>query len=245
MNGTKRVIQGIIFCTAAAAVGLYAADGNESRPYPDPVRWSQDAEMFAQWDRKNSFPADAVVFVGSSSIRYWPTAEAFGDLPVINRGFGGSFMADSVYYADAFVLKYRPKVVVVYAGDNDCTGGILPRSIADDFVKLAERIHTALPNTEIICLSVKRSQSRRNVWPQMAQVNQYYKEYASRKDYITYVDVDAVLQKEKDTPDPAFYLSDQLHLNEQGYAVWNRWLSPILKERYALAMSKEKKAGKQ
>lgn len=236
----RRLTAGIFVCAATAACVLYAAKAEDKKAgYPDPARWKQDAETFAQWDSKNSFPADAVLFVGSSSIRYWPTADAFPDLPVINRGFGGSIMADSVYYADPFILKYRPRAVVVYAGDNDCAGGIPPQSVADDFKTLADTIHAALPNTEIICLSIKLSDSRKQYWPPMRQVNEYYKEYAETKDYITYADVDTILRQEDGTVDPALYQSDQLHLSDQGYAVWNRLLAPILRERYTLAIRKK------
>ncbi len=236
----KPLMRVCFVCMAVGVFGMNAIAAEEgSSHYPDPKRWSKDAETFAQWDRKNSFPADAVVFVGSSSIRYWPTAEGFGDLPVINRGYGGSIMADSIYYADAFILKYKPKVVVVYAGDNDCSGKLPPASVAGDFEKLADTIHEALPNTEIICLSVKRSDSRKHLWPQMEQVNKLYKKYAQTQSYITYVDVDAVLLTEDGTPDPELYLSDRLHLSEKGYAAWNRLLGPILKDRYTLAMSKK------
>ena len=233
-----RILTVLVIAATAAVCGLYAAGGSKAG-YSDPARWKQDAETFAQWDSKNSFPADAVLFVGSSSIRYWPTAEAFPDLPVINRGFGGSIMADSVYYADPFILKYHPRVVVVYAGDNDCSGGIPPQSVAADFETLADTIHAALPDIEIICLSIKLSDSRKQYWPPMRQVNELYKQYAQAKDYITYVDVDTVLRKEDGSVDPVLYRSDQLHLSEQGYAVWNRLLAPVLHERYTLAMRKK------
>lgn len=224
----------MILCVMFAADGriVNAAD-NTGVNYPDPKRWSKEAETFQQWDRKNSFPEHAVLFVGSSSIVNWPTAEAFAEFPVINRGFGGSVMADTVYYAEPFVLKYRPKVVVVYAGDNDCAAGIAPELIARDFALLADKIHAALPDTEIICLSVKLSESRKTLWPQMRQVNGLYQQYAQEKDYVTYADLDAVLQKDDGTPDAAYYLEDRLHLSEKGYAAWNARVLPLIRERYA------------
>jgi lysophospholipase L1-like esterase len=238
MNGKQRLF-GLMLCVIFAADGrsVYAAD-NTRAAYPDPNRWSKEAETFQRWDRQNSFPENAVLFVGSSSIVQWPTAEAFVDFPIINRGFGGSVMADSVYYVEPFVLKYRPQVVVVYAGDNDCAAGIAPELIARDFTLLADTIHAALPETEIICLSVKLSESRKNLWPQMRQVNALYRQYAQEKDYVTYADVDAVLQKDDGMPDSAYYLADRLHLSEKGYAAWNEWMLPIIKERYVLAGKK-------
>ena len=238
----KHLMTGLIVGAVIAACGILTKAAEEKKAnYPDPQRWSQDAETFARWDQKNTPPADPIVFVGSSSIRYWLTAEAFPDLPVINRGFGGSYMAESVYYADAFILKYRPKMVVVYAGDNDCAGGIPPERVVDDFKTLADTIHAALPNTEIVCLAVKLSNSRKEFGPVMLKTNELYKQYAETRKYITYVDGNTVLQAEDGSPDSSLFRSDQLHLNEKGYAAWNRLLTPILKQRYALAMSKKEK----
>jgi lysophospholipase L1-like esterase len=228
-----------ILCIAGAVCTINAAAINDKTvSYPDPKRWSKEADAFEQWDRKNSYPQNAVLFAGSSSIVQWSTASAFPDFPVINRGFGGSVMADLVYYVDAFVLKYQPKVVVVYSGDNDCAAGIPPQSVAGDFKTVADKIHAALPTARIICLSVKLSDARKDFWSQMRQVNKLYKQYAETKEYITYVDLNVLLQKEDGTPDPVFFLSDRLHLSEKGYAVWNKSLSAIIKEQYGPASSK-------
>ena len=64
-----------------------------------------------------------IVFVGSSTIRRWDTAAYFPDLKIINRGFGGSELADAVRYVDRIVIPYEPRLVVVYSGDNDISGG--------------------------------------------------------------------------------------------------------------------------
>ena len=61
---------------------------------PNPVRFEAEIKAFDELDRKNTPPKDAVVFVGSSSIKRWNTADGFPGLVVINRGFGGSYIAD-------------------------------------------------------------------------------------------------------------------------------------------------------
>jgi len=42
---------------------------------------------------------------------------------VINRGFGGSEVRDSTYYANRVVVSYAPRRVFFYAGDNDLNSG--------------------------------------------------------------------------------------------------------------------------
>ncbi|HOL31385.1 MAG TPA: SGNH/GDSL hydrolase family protein [Anaerohalosphaeraceae bacterium] len=208
------------------------AGAEKTVDYPDPNRWAGEMKTFADWDAKNTPPQNAVVFVGSSSIRLWKTAEAFSGLPVINRGFGGSWMADSVCFADRLILRYKPAVVVIYAGDNDIAGGLPPEQVHRDFVRLTQIIHAELPRTPIICLPVKPSRSRWTLWPKMQQVNQLNRQYAQTAGYILYVDTASVLLGGDGLPDETLFEPDALHLNQKGYDQWNRLLRPVLNRLY-------------
>src|SRR5215204_2122828 len=102
-------------------------------------RWDADIAAFEAKDRTNPPPKDAIVFIGSSSIRLWKTLEQdFPEHKVINRGFGGSETADSVHFADRIVLPYRPKLVVMYAGGNDINAGKTPEQVAGNFKAFVE-----------------------------------------------------------------------------------------------------------
>ncbi len=80
---------------------------------PDPVRFKNEINEFTKWDTKNSFPEHAILFVGSSSIRFWKSHDSFPDYPIINRGFGGSHISDVLYYYDQVIKKYQPSIFVV------------------------------------------------------------------------------------------------------------------------------------
>src|SRR5689334_8599380 len=97
---------------------------------PATAMWDAPMAAFAAADEKHAPPPGGVLFVGSSSIRLWDGLESdFAALPVvINRGFGGSRLSDCVHYLDRLVIRYRPRLVLVYAGDNDLAEG---RSAAD------------------------------------------------------------------------------------------------------------------
>src|ERR1051326_5577078 len=99
---------------------------------PDPARWEKEVAAFENWDRKNSPARDAVLFVGSSSIVNWATAAGFPECGVINRGFGGSYLADSTFYFERIIAPYRPRVIVLYAGDNDIAAGLSAEQVAGD-----------------------------------------------------------------------------------------------------------------
>jgi len=220
-----------IVLTLSIASPLLAAESEFK--YPDFNRWNDTMKNFQQLDAKNTFPKNAVLFVGSSSIVGWKTAEAFPGLPVINRGFGGSWMAESLHFVDLLVIKHRPAVVVIYAGDNDIAGGLPAERVHKDFVALAQAIHKALPSTHIVCVPVKPSQSRWNVWPQIKQTNRLNSDYAKTVDYITFVDLASVLLTENGTPDASLFHGDKLHLNAAGYEKWNATMAPVLKRLYA------------
>ncbi|MDZ4128637.1 MAG: hypothetical protein U1E02_31355, partial [Hydrogenophaga sp.] len=82
-------------------------------------RWKKELEAFAAADRLQMPPPGGVLFVGSSSIRFWTGLEtAFADQPVvIKRGFGGSRLSENADLVHRLVLPYQPRQVVLYAGE--------------------------------------------------------------------------------------------------------------------------------
>ena len=111
-------------------------------------KWEAEIAGFEASDKTNLPPKGAVLFVGSSSIRLWKTlAKDFAGYEVINRGFGGSQLADSVVLADRIVIAYAPKMVLLYAGDNDIAAGKTPEQVFSDFKRFVEKVHSELPKT--------------------------------------------------------------------------------------------------
>lgn len=110
------------------------------------MKWTEAIDAYTTADAEQPPARGGVVFIGSSSIRKWTTlSQDFPGLPVLNRGFGGSELADSVFYADRIILSYQPRTFVVYAGDNDIKAGKSPETVAADFKALRTKNHAALP----------------------------------------------------------------------------------------------------
>jgi len=211
--------------------GCGLLNGQAKPEAKDPAeRWEDTIRGFEDWDRKNSFPADAVLFVGSSSIRLWPSRECFPDLPVINRGFGGSQISDVNYYAKRIVLHYEPEVIVFYAGDNDIAGGKSAGQVFDDYKKFLTLVHDKLPATRIIFVGIKPSGSRWSLWPVMNEANMMIKDYCGRDGRLFYFDSAKPLLGDDGRPRGELFLKDKLHLNAKGYAAWTRALRPVLME---------------
>ncbi len=104
-------------------------------------RWESAIRDFEAKDRAQPPAQGGAVFVGSSSIRLWDLAKSFPGRRAINRGFGGSQLADAVRYADRIVIPYAPAVVVLYAGDNDLAAGKSPEQVSGDFRQFAAKVH--------------------------------------------------------------------------------------------------------
>src|SRR5690606_37781520 len=152
-----RLASALVICglavVASVFVGAQAAD-------PDPTRFAGDIDAFRQWDSKNTVPADGILFVGSSTIRLWPTAERFPGLSVINRGFGGSQISDVNHYFDDVVGKYRPATIVFYAGDNDINDGKTPQRVAADVRAFVGRAREVRADVRFFYLPIKPSPAR-------------------------------------------------------------------------------------
>jgi lysophospholipase L1-like esterase len=191
-------------------------------------RWEKTIRTFEDWDRKNTFPSDAILFVGSSSIRMWPTRESFEGLAVINRGFGGSQISDVNYYAKRIVLRYAPKVIAFYAGDNDIAAGESARQVFDDYKEFIKLVHRTRPKTRVIFISIKPSGSRWSLWPVMNKANMMIKKFCNSDSRLFYFDAATPLLNNEGEPNLDLFLSDQLHLNAQGYERWTKRLRPII-----------------
>ncbi|MHC4542847.1 MAG: GDSL-type esterase/lipase family protein [Planctomycetota bacterium] len=215
----------ILFCTCLV---LKAQDKPKAKNRPE--RWEETIRAFEDWDRKNSFPSDAVLFVGSSSIRLWPTRECFEQFPVINRGFGGSQISDVNYYAKRIVLRYEPKVIAFYAGDNDVAAGKGAQQVFNDYKTFTKLVHAKLPRTRIIFVCIKPSRRRWSLWPVMSEANRMIEAFSEKDGRLFYFDAATPLLGDDGVPNLDFFLRDRLHLNSEGYEVWTGLLRPIIKE---------------
>jgi lysophospholipase L1-like esterase len=200
----------------------------DTRPDPDPARWEQTVRRFEAWDSKNAVPRDPVLFVGSSSIRTWSTRLDFPDLPVVNRGFGGSHISDVNHFAHRIVLPYRPRLIVFYAGDNDIAAGKTPQRVLDDFRTFVGIVHASLPKAKVIYIPIKPSLSRWSHWPKMKEANKLVLDLTRKDGCLDYADTATPMLGHDGKPRRELFIQDGLHLSRQGYDLWNRVLRPVI-----------------
>ena len=195
---------------------------------PDPNRFAEQITSFTAWDSKNAVPAEPILFVGSSSIRMWKTHASFPDLPVMNRGFGGSHIADVVHFSDRIVLPYAPKLIVFYAGDNDVAAGKSAARVLCGYRRVVELVHAKWPATAIVFITIKPSGQRWFLWPEMDKANDLIRAFSEKSGRLFFADLATPLLAPDGKPDDGLFLKDRLHLNAQGYRVWTKALEPII-----------------
>ncbi len=194
-----------------------------------PEKWTATIDKFTAADATNPPPRGAVVFVGSSSIVKWASLKQ--DFPrhtVVNRGFGGSELADSVFFADRIVLPYAPRTVVLYAGDNDLKNGKSPETVLADFQAFVARIHARLPQTRIVYIGVKPSPSRWNIRHLGQQTNALIAAACAKDSRLRFVDVWQPMLNAQGEPRPELFVADMLHLSPAGYTVWTPLVAAAL-----------------
>lgn len=201
---------------------------------PDPAAakapFENEIRAFEAADAKSPPAPGGVLFVGSSSIRLWATlADDFPDLPVINRGFGGSQIADSTRYAGRIVLPYKPRTIVLYAGDNDLAAGRSPDQVSADFKAFVEVVRETLPETRVLFISIKPSTARWHLVDEIRQANQLVQEFTENGEQLGYIDVFTPMLAGNGRPREELLGPDGLHLNEKGYLLWRDAVAGVLK----------------
>jgi lysophospholipase L1-like esterase len=193
------------------------------------VRWAKQVGAFETADKTHPPPQDAVLFIGSSSIRRWTNvAAAFPDHKVINRGFGGSQLSDSVLFADRIVTPYKPRLVLLYAGDNDIAGGRSAERVFSDFKAFVAKVQAALPGTRIAYLAIKPCPAREKFLDRVKAANQLIRDYCATNDRLLYVDVFTPMLTPEGRPRADLCIKDGLHPNAKGYELWASILRPVL-----------------
>lgn len=211
-------------------LALVFAAGVACAAPPAPSTWQHDIAQLTAEDSTRPPPQHAVLFVGSSSIRFWkPTlVRDFSGIPVIDRGFGGSTIADSTYYADRIIIPYHPRVIVMYAGDNDIAEGLTPAQVADNFRAFVARVRKALPDVAIVYISIKPSLARWQLWPQMHAANRAIERWAHTQRRVVFVDTAKDMLGADGKPRAQLFREDGLHMLPAGYAIWVAALRPVL-----------------
>jgi len=177
-------------------------------------------------------PRDANVFYGSSSIRLWDNlAQCFPGIPVVNRGFGGSTLAECIEALARVILPLRPATLILYAADNDLDQGATPEAALDLFHRFIERIREHFPLLPVAFIAVKPSPARFWNLSNIRRTNQLIQDAAAQCPGVTFLDVFPAMLSPAGGSRPDLFTGDGLHMNSAGYDLWTaqirKWLDSV------------------
>jgi lysophospholipase L1-like esterase len=214
---------------AAAALLLTLFAAHAAAQLAPTNQWEPAIRQFEAADAVQLPTPGGIVFIGSSSIQKWASLpQDFPGRNAINRGFGGSRLADSTYFAHRIATKYRPRLIVLYAGDNDLFEGHTAEQVFADFKDFVAAVRQDLPDEPIAFISIKPSPSRAHLMPAMRAANALIADYARAQKNIRYVDVFTPMLDANGQPRAELFIEDRLHMNRAGYALWISILTPLL-----------------
>jgi lysophospholipase L1-like esterase len=211
--------------TAASTTHL---DEKSTPEKKSPERWEPDVRKLEQALTKRSPATADFVFIGSSTIRRWKISQSFPSLNAVNHGFGGSQLADSVHFFERLVTPAKPHTIVLYAGDNDLSAGKSPATVLNDFQLFLQKAQQLPGCRKVVFLGIKPSIKRWAIRDQAIKTNQLVSELCSSHPLAVFVDTWPAGLNAKGEPSKDLLADDDLHLNDNGYKIWNSLLQTAL-----------------
>lgn len=200
-----------------------------------PADFQPEVAAFEIADKKSPPPTSPILFAGSSTITRWNSLAAdFPDLPVLNRGFGGSRYSDLLAHLDRAILRYRPAAVVLYSGDNDLAEGWAVSAVLGDFTNVVNRIRRDLPAVPILAVSIKPSPARLRLIDLQRQFNEGARRFCATGTNVYFLDVFSAMLDQTGQPRIELFGPDRLHMNATGYALWRDLINAEF-DRWGLA----------
>lgn len=204
----------------------FAQDTKQPNPFQPEI------DAFAKADKINMPDEGKILFAGSSSFRLWKDVnDYFPGKPILNRGFGGATLLDLIQYSKETIIQYKPKQIFIYCGENDIADNdtVKPKDVFNRFKKLYSILRTQLPaSTPIVFLSLKPSIARWSMHEKMAASNELIKSFIHTQKNIQFLDVYSKMLDTDGTPFKDIFIEDNLHMNANGYKIWQKLMAPLL-----------------
>jgi lysophospholipase L1-like esterase len=198
-----------------------------------PVRFQSEILAFVQSDAQSPPPRGAVLFVGSSIVRFWDSLAAdMSPLPVINRGFGGACTWEVLHYMDKIVTPCDPRIIAYYCGSNDIGFGATAADIYRRFHLFVQRCREGTACCGIYFISIIAAPQKRGRWCEVAAANSMVERYAAHAPGVGFIDVNPALCSGASGPRPDLFAQDGLHLTPAAYRKLSAVIKPVIETRW-------------
>ena len=220
-------------CVQSMAAWLYAQlKINKGKNEEGVLRWEKDILRFDSLNMVEKYSENAIMFLGSSYIRYWKNIkEDLKYKEIIHRGFGGCNLRDVAYYTKRIVYPHHPKALFIYVG-NDIVAGEkdkTPDQVLELFKYVVQVVREKYPSMPITWLQISPSEKRWAVWDKITEANNLIKEFCKTQANLFYVASADKFLGSDGKPIIKYYREDKLHYNEEGYKVWGNNIARQIK----------------
>jgi lysophospholipase L1-like esterase len=192
-------------------------------------------ERLEQFDNEPPITPEDIVFLGNSLTENGKWAEYFPNQNIVNRGIIGD-EALGIYDRLYQILPGKPKKIFLQTGANDVSHDLSVDSIVRLIEQLVDKILFESPQTQLYLQSTlpinesfgryKKLTGKTEMFP---QINRELKLLAEAKGIVfiplfpLFTEEDSYILREELT-------NDGLHLNEKGYDIWVKQISPYVKQ---------------
>jgi lysophospholipase L1-like esterase len=219
-------------------VAAILAAGLERYLDPTPQAWQQSLEEIIAADMQASLPEDPVLVVGGQRVRLWKNLpEELAPVPTLLRPLGDATIEDISHYYNRLIGYYQPRVLVIFPGYADL-------HLRDS--KSPEDFRRAVKGLLSVDESYDRTRLRVIIVPLMTPLHpgdderiramaQIAAGLEKEHPNLLSIDPNGLLQAQNGRPDPAFFQSDGINLNSNGYARMAFLLEDRIRRRSSLA----------
>jgi hypothetical protein len=212
----RYLLLALLILTACSPLKTY-------RELPEVKAWEGDIEKFEQLDVTKSYPDDAILFAGSSSIKLWSDiAKDMLPYSVIQRGYGGAKLSDFAVYADRIIYPHPCSAIVIFIA-NDIAGNEAdktPAEVAKLFRKTLYIIRRKYKDTPVFWIGITPTAARWHVWPEIREANENISRVCKSHRNTYFINTEQSFLTREGLPRTELFLDDKLHLNQDGYKVW-------------------------
>ncbi len=186
-------------------------------------RWAEEIAKLRAKDEVERHPADAVLFLGSSSVRLWEGIAAdMAPYHPIQRGYGGARFADLVVFAEELVKPHRYQAAVVFVG-NDVTGkgtDVTVEQVVGWWQGVVKVLRERESKAAIFCVEITPTPLRWPAWERIQAMNRALKAACENESGVHFVETAGTFLDADGLPKEDCFRKDRLHLSEVGYGLW-------------------------
>ncbi|MFT7421645.1 MAG: hypothetical protein ACI9QN_002576, partial [Arcticibacterium sp.] len=175
------------------------------------AKWEEEISRLEYKDDSEKYSRDAVLFIGSSSIRIWDNIkEDMAPYEPIRRGYGGAHFSDLIHFTKRLVYPHEFKALCIFVA-NDITGGNDDRSVREVmtlFKEVVKTVRVKYSETPIFQIAITPTGSRWAVWSEIQKANAAMEVYCNKTDNLYFIDSTTPYLNEEGIPRDELFIKD-------------------------------------